>query len=612
MIKNFLFQIPPRENRIPYFDRIQLISLYLTAIALILTSIYNTYILYADGFYFFSLMGIVLIILTMSSLFIFWKTRNIVYSQRLIAFVIFLVMTLIIWNGGGRFGLASLYFLATFSIFFLILDYTTGIILPVYYLFGFSLRLLLGRFGSESIFFQSELRYRFAVVLAIACLFGIVGSVSINMLVKYLSTLAYTDPVTGLPNMKRFRDIFRGMTELKDLKHEEGLTLVGFKVLHFDLINANYGPEKGNAILRETGRRLEQCRFKLLSRWNGAIFLAVLPPMKLDELKLCLRNTIEILRAPSQVDECSIVMQFIAAVSRYPDDAVNAPDIQKHVLTQLEDKRLIHGDILFYNEEKMKLEQQRFSLREALAKAVLDQEFSLVYQPKIRLADNRCVGAEILLRWNRSDFGPVSPEDFIPLAEENGMIRTISRWVIGKAFREIAAADRKDLVFAINLSVIDLKDPEFIPYVREARRKSAVLPSRIEFEVTESVQADQDPQIQDTLRTLLSEGYKLSIDDFGTGYSSLSYLHKLKVNNLKIDRSFVQMIGPSENSRYPVIDAIISMGLSMGLEITAEGVETESQAAYLMKRKCKYAQGWLYSKGVGWNDFTGYLKKRND
>lgn len=291
----------------------------------------------------------------------------------------------------------------------------------------------------------------------------------------------------------------------------------------------------------------------------------------------------------------------------FPQTGFTLWKFKKNVLTLLENKKLVHGDIVFFNEKKIIQEQRRFSLREALDQADLDREFSLVYQPKINLNDKSVKGAEVLLRWEREGFGPVSPEDFIPIAEESGMIRTITHWVIETAFKNIAESQYDDLIFAINLSVLDLKGEDLLPFLRKTLKTNGISPEQIEFEVTEGIQVDFDPQIKRTFQELYNMGFRLAIDDFGTGYSSLSYLHRLKINNLKIDKSFVQIV-TEENQKYHIINAIISMDL----EITAEGVETEVQAEYLKKRGFDFAQGWFYSKGISWADFQSYRKKRKD
>ena len=207
--------------------------------------------------------------------------------------------------------------------------------------------------------------------------------------------------------------------------------------------------------------------------------------------------------------------------------------------------------------------------------------------------------------------GPVSPAHFIPVAEENGSIRYITRWILRRCFTDLkqvqAHFSDAPAVHAVNLSVMDLKDRDFLPALQALTAEVGVDPRFFEFELTEGMLIDENPQIRQTLEGLTRMGFRLAIDDFGTGYSSLSYLNTLKVHNIKIDQSFIQPIGGSPGEAHPVVDAIISMGLAMGLEITAEGVETEEQYAYLKKQGCQVIQGWLFSQALTLGEYLSYL-----
>jgi len=273
------------------------------------------------------------------------------------------------------------------------------------------------------------------------------------------------------------------------------------------------------------------------------------------------------------------------------------------------------GGIFFLNQDELIKEKFRFSLAESINCAVLDQEFFILYQPKVDLADMKCVGAEVLLRWNHPQLKLIYPDVFIPVAEEMGFIRTLTRWVIGRVVDDLNSGFNSDfflthkLVIAINLSVADLKDRDLVPYIVEQVNRGSSCHDHIEFEITESMLIDDDPQIKENLAGIQKLGFRLSIDDFGTGYSSLSSLHTFQIDNLKIDQSFVRLItGGEMQAPLPVLDAIISMGLSLGVELTAEGIETDEQAEYLRVRGCQTAQGWLYSKGLYLNEFIKYVE----
>lgn len=324
----------------------------------------------------------------------------------------------------------------------------------------------------------------------------------------------------------------------------------------------------------------------------------------------------ESLAKPYVVQNGRSYIQLVSAVSRFPKDSSKSNKIVENVLALLDQEDMRPGNILFYNREYLKREQDRFRLVSSLNRADMDQDFHLVYQPKIDLNKRICVGAEVLLRWNSQELGEISPEIFIPLAEEIGLIQKITKWVIKTSFREIklinevATNPENQLVHAINLSVADLKSKYFVKFVTEELALSGCGPEQIELEMTETLMMENDPQVKDNLRAMKDLGFSIAIDDFGTGYSSLSYLHKLQVHNLKIDKSFTSQIDRDKNdSTTTIIDAIISMGVSLDLNLTAEGVETIEQSNYLKSKGCHTVQGWYYSKGLRLEKYIAYLRQ---
>jgi len=270
--------------------------------------------------------------------------------------------------------------------------------------------------------------------------------------------------------------------------------------------------------------------------------------------------------------------------------------------------RDLTGLVSFYDEERHRSEMKRYDMVQELRQAIRLGELRLVYHPKSRLSDGSAHGAEVLLRWRSRRFGEVSPAVFVPLAEESDLILEITRWVVSTAFDDLRDLESMGcrIVHAINLSPKDLREDGFQAFIEAERARSGVDPSSVEFEITEGVMMDENPAMQRNLDFLRQSGYRLALDDFGTGYSSLSYLHRLRASNLKIDRSFITRLNES-NPSSPVVDAIISMALSLRLEVTAEGVETAFQEAYLRERRCTYGQGWLYSTPLPLNEYRAYL-----
>jgi sensor c-di-GMP phosphodiesterase-like protein len=255
------------------------------------------------------------------------------------------------------------------------------------------------------------------------------------------------------------------------------------------------------------------------------------------------------------------------------------------------------------------LARQQMSLRTALRVALKRKEFFLVYQPIVELRGGRCVGAEALIRWRRSNGDMVRPDVFIPVAEETGLIHEITKRVMDIATRDAAAviAAHPDLHIAINLSSKDLQSQDTPHLVRDMVRAMGVKPHNILVEATERgfMQADVVRKIMDDIHAL---NVKIAIDDFGTGYSSLSYLEKFKLDYLKIDKSFVDTMG-GEAATGQVALHIIEMAKSLKLEMIAEGVETEAQAAFLQARGVQFAQGYFFAKPLPLNEFVAFVQK---
>ncbi len=393
--------------------------------------------------------------------------------------------------------------------------------------------------------------------------------------------------------------------------------LLGIKVLNYNRINAMMGTDQGDALLKQIGSRLAKNLpgVFLNGRWSGSLFVSVINGRSYREILAYAHTLLETLGNTYQLENRTVSMLFTVAVSRYPDDALTAKQLFGNVISLLDRNRNLPGDILFFNEENLKKQQYHFGLIEAMSKLDLDRDLHLGYQPKVNMDDFSCSGAEVLLRWTDANRGPIPPMVFIPLAEQTGFIKKITRWVIRRAMTDIcsesanAVLKKAGAVQAINLSVMDLKDRELLPFLRFELDSRQCCAGLIEFEITEGVMIDDDPQIHKNLDGILSLGFRLAIDDFGTGYSSLSYLHKIKMNTLKIDQSFVRELGAAALvDNRPVVDAIISMGLSLGLEIVAEGVENKNQAEYLLEHGCRKAQGWLYSRDLPFREYLEYLE----
>jgi len=346
MIEKLLF-IPFRENRVHLLEKLQLLSLYIISLLLIIIVPVEIFIiLIPDKAWMLIFLASFSLVLDIVALIIFFKTRNIIYSQRILAIIIIILITGVIVSGGGRFGLSSLYFIAAFSIFFLILDYTTGIILPIYYLIAMTLRLKFGSFTPESIFSNPTLRSRFSIVLILGTVFGILGSITINILIKHLSNLAFNDSKTGLPNSQKFKETFNDIINHCNLGVDQ-CVLVGIRIINLERIYANLGLYMGDKIILEIVKRLKFEQFKLLARWNESIFMGVFTVSDILELEEKTKDLHKKIELNYEVEGISRSVQFILALSRYPNDGLSSDSIIKNVITLLGSRNKNHEDIIY-------------------------------------------------------------------------------------------------------------------------------------------------------------------------------------------------------------------------------------------------------------------------
>jgi EAL domain-containing protein (putative c-di-GMP-specific phosphodiesterase class I) len=255
---------------------------------------------------------------------------------------------------------------------------------------------------------------------------------------------------------------------------------------------------------------------------------------------------------------------------------------------------------------------ERLSLERDLRNAAERGELFLVYQPQIELATGRIIGAEVLMRWRQPQQGLISPLRFIPVAEDSGLILTMGEWALREACRQARAwhdGRLLDMCISVNVSAVQFRQTDFVHVVERALKDSGLSPEKLELELTESVVMQGAEPTLEKLRQLDVLGVKVAIDDFGTGYSSLSYLRQFTVDRLKIDRSFVRDL-PGNNDAEAIAAAIVAMGLSLGLRIIAEGVETEAQAEFLQRISCKEGQGYLFAWPMAIDEFEAWIRER--
>nr|WP_302474509.1 GGDEF domain-containing phosphodiesterase [Roseococcus sp. MDT2-1-1] len=406
--------------------------------------------------------------------------------------------------------------------------------------------------------------------------------------------LAYHDPLTSLANRRLLRD--RLAHDLAGLRPGEGLALLCLDLDHFKAINDTLGHPAGDALLCEAAERLRDCAGPrdLVARLGGDEFaiLAATDGDGLPEASLLAERALEALRRPYYLNGQPYVVSTSIGAVLAPRDGLLPDELVRHAdIALYRAKRDGRDAARFFDCAMAEEAERRHGLRRSLASALEQAELSLRFQPLRRLSDDRVTGFEALLRWFPEGQDAVPPTEFIPLAEESGAIIPIGEWVLREACKA-AALWPDDVRVAVNLSPVQFRSPRLLAAVREALADASLAPNRLELEVTESVLLQEDQANLDILCRLRDLGVRIVLDDFGTGYSSLAYLLRAPFDKIKVDRSFVAGLPDRRESR-AIVRAIGGLGLSLGIAVTAEGVETEAQLRAVAEKGCSEAQGSL-------------------
>jgi diguanylate cyclase (GGDEF)-like protein len=442
----------------------------------------------------------------------------------------------------------------------------------------------------------------------------------------YLDRLAYIDSLTGLPNRRMFCDHL-DWTLRQAQRHGRVGALLYLNVDQFKKINEALGPAFADAFLQEVGKRLEasvrdsdtvshlgQDNFQL-SRMGGDEFAVLLAQTEKAEDAIHVANRLlAAMRAPFHIAGRELFTSCSIGISAFPADGLERDLLLQNAGVAMHTVKQDGGDgYRYYSSDLNERSLQFLGLRSDLHKALQRDELRLYYQPKVDTATRRIVGAEALIRWQHAERGFIRPDEFIPLAEETGLIVPIGAWVIAQACRDIRAWQAQGLAIpriSVNVSGRQFGAPGFYDAVRAIIGEAGVDPSCITFEVTESILMKNAEESTALLREFKGMGVNLSMDDFGTGYSSLSHLRRFPLDELKIDRSFLLELGGEDGGEDgALIVAIIALGHSLGLSIVAEGVETESQHAFLLRQNCDQCQGYLFGKPMPGEEFGRLLER---
>ena len=424
--------------------------------------------------------------------------------------------------------------------------------------------------------------------------------------------IAYTDGLTGLSNRTHMNEWIESELE----KVRKGAS--AGSVLFIDLddlktVNDTFGHTFGDAIIVEAANRIKSifCEGAFVGRFGGDEFLVIVPGKSdrqgivpiADRVIHALCQDIEVL---DEVFRLSASM----GIAVYPEDGATTEELLKNVDNAMYfAKNAGKNCWKFYDMQMQTVAYEKMLLTKNLHRAVENNEFVLHYQPQFNIARGTIVGFEALIRWNSPEGGLVSPDRFIPAAEQSGLIKCIGSWVLQEACRfarRLADNGWGSLHVAVNVSPHQLCDEQFIDSVRYAIREAGIAPSQLEIEITENALIASLKEAISLLEALKSIGIRLALDDFGTGYSSLTYLQQLPVQTLKIDKSFIDMILNSGDKK-TIICTIVDMAHQMNMTVVAEGVETDAQLDYLEKNRCDLVQGYLFSRPVTESDALSFL-----
>jgi diguanylate cyclase (GGDEF)-like protein/PAS domain S-box-containing protein len=427
-----------------------------------------------------------------------------------------------------------------------------------------------------------------------------------------ISYQAYHDILTDLPNRVLFKDRL-GLAVIQAKRKLSELAVMFIDLDRFKLVNDTLGHVKGDELLKLAAARLKDCLRKgdTLARQGGDEFTIVLPELRdRNDAKIIAEKFLETLQKPFDLDGHVVHISASIGIAVYPSDGETIDELLRHAdIAMYQVKALGKNGHSFYHASMQDVSHQKIALEQALRKALEHGELEMYYQPQLDVASGRIIGAEGLMRWNHPQRGLLSAGEFLPFAEENGLMLPISDWMIGALCRDLlhwqqAGADTIRL--SLNLSPQYLDRGDFFEKMRGALTRYNISPAQIEVEITENICIRNPQYAIEQLNKLCQLGVSVAIDDFGTGYSSLSYLHRFPIHTIKIDQSFVKEIH-DESGHYPVILAIISIARGLGLHLVAEGVETEVQARYLQANGCSTMQGYLFHRPISLGAFMDVL-----
>lgn len=420
------------------------------------------------------------------------------------------------------------------------------------------------------------------------------------------------DDLTGLPNRTAFNDRLNlAMARARPAP----CAVLLLDLDHFQNVNDTLGHEQGDLLLVAVACRIRASlpEKAFMARFSGDEFVILLENMTVEQAKQVGQGMLQALAREFDLGNDRLDISASIGIVTYPTDGESASILMRYADLALHRAKLSGRNCIIVFSRDLSDDIQRRVLLEARLKHALERnELAVHYQPKLEILSGRLMGWEALLRWQSAELGAVGPDEFIPVAEQSGLILPIGEWVLREACRQLRAWQDQGLAagtMAVNLSTRQFRQADLAEEISAALRDARLEPGDLELELTESSIMDNLESAASVLAELEALGIRIAVDDFGTGYSSLSYLKAFSIHCLKIDRSFINDI-PGDDNDTAIVRTIIALGGSLGLTVVAEGVETEAQLAYLRANRCDQAQGYLFSRPLPPDECVSLMRAR--
>lgn len=421
--------------------------------------------------------------------------------------------------------------------------------------------------------------------------------------------MAYCDPLTHLPNRNRLYDRLQEVIQ-GDTRHDKIMALLLMDLNGFKEINDTLGHYRGDHVLQQVGARLRAVLWEpdLVARLGGDEFAVLLPRLAAAaDVHVVIQKILNALQAPVVIQGLPLAVRASLGVALYPEHGDNPDTLLRRADVAMYAAKKT-GEYMIYDASHDQHSPLRLALSGALQQAIGTDQFRLHYQPKIAFATRRIVGVEALARWHHPDYHSIPPDEFIPTAEQTGLIKSLTRWVLVAACRQWETWQRAGvrLGVAVNLSARNLHDPSLPDQVADVLSTYGMPPSALHLEITESAVMTDLQRAKSVLTKLREVGTRLAVDDFGTGYSSLGYLKDLPVHEIKIDKSFVHGVA-KDGHAITIVGSIISLGHHLGLDVAAEGVEDQAAWEQLAALGCDAAQGYYMGRPLAADELESWL-----